>query len=428
MSPNTESVKEEPKRVSPDTTTRVLSSSSSSSSTISGEDDTEDENKQDALRQETTTISSSNTTVMMMTASMPPPKRRRSQRNTQRIVLPHKTSLAYRRLDQLFFQEEEQQHHDSDNNNKRTPRSQQQQACSSPQQQQQLLRFLQNKTFVPIHSYKLYQVHTAPNIYVIPNFLTQTEIQHLFEKHIAKRRFQRSFVDQVPTSTTSPSSSSATADADNNSSSSNSNSNETTQATTTATTIRTAYDTSHRTSTFLSFTKNHDAKITAIETRAAQLLGFLGTSTQVECLQLVRYQPNQFFGLHHDLGDYNPDTGHVALPPKSYWSKRRLVTLFCYLNDLSLSSSLSDVDTDDDDRSSAAGGGGGATYFPYADHLRVQPVAGTAVLFSNITADGMPDPRTVHAGEAVTPPPPRATASSSNRFIKYGLNIWICEE
>jgi len=43
--------------------------------------------------------------------------------------------------------------------------------------------------------------------------------------------------------------------------------------------------------------------------------------------------------------------------------------------------------------------------------VRVQPVPGRAVLFSNVLASGQPDVRTIHAGETVT------------RGIKYGLNI-----
>ena len=37
-------------------------------------------------------------------------------------------------------------------------------------------------------------------------------------------------------------------------------------------------------------------------------------------------------------------------------------------------------------------------------------------MWSNVTKEGFPDPRTVHAGEKCV----------SN--TKYGLNVWICEE
>jgi len=194
---------------------------------------------------------------------------------------------------------------------------------------------------------------------VIDDFLNAAELQYLHTA-ASNHRFQRSYVDQISSS-----------DEDKGS----------------------HYDTSHRTSTFLSFQKQQDATISRIETKAAALVGSWSPVT-VEALQLVRYLPNQFFGVHHDMGDYNEETKEVSLPPKSLYSKRRIVTFFCYLNKVEA---------------------GGCTYFP-VPNVRVEPVPGRAVLFSNILASGQPDPRTVHAGEAV------------DRGIKYGLNIWICED
>ncbi len=248
-----------------------------------------------------------------------PDKRlRRTPRNTQCIRFPPKTSLCYRRLNELFF-------------------------SATPD--------------TALSSYKKpwRKVHAEPNIYVLENFLTTKEISHLMD-FVATKRFQRSFVD-----------------GENNTSS---------------------IDRWHRTSTFLSFAKQHDKTIATIEQRAADLLGIQPRA--LEALQLVRYEQGQFFGIHHDLGIYDEEEDTVELPPKTTWSPRRLVTLFCYLNDCSE---------------------GGATYFPKAQ-LRVQPVAGSAVLFSNVLSDGMPDVRTLHAGE-----PPTST-----QCVKYGLNIWFCEE
>lgn len=156
---------------------------------------------------------------------------------------------------------------------------------------------------------------------------------------------------------------------------------------------KSTFDNQHRTSTFLSFGKRQDSKCAAIEQRSADLLG-CWTSQSVEPLQLVRYFPGQFFGIHHDMGDLDDD-GAVALPPKTPYSKRRLVTLFCYLNTVQQ---------------------GGSTYFPECGDLRVAPKPGRAVLFSNVMANGLPDPQTVHAGEPV------------KSGLKYGLNIWICED
>ena len=264
-----------------------------------------------------------------------PKRRRRSLRDTQRLRLPPKTSLAYRRLDQLFFQTSDD---DDDNDNDDSEAS-------------------NEKGPLIINHLTLKRVSVSPHIYVLDSFLKAAELTH-FQAHIRKGRFQRSYVDQIDTSTP-------------------------------------LFDTQHRTSTFLSFEKQHDAKIAAVEQRAADLLGGAVIMT-VEALQLVRYLPGQFFGVHHDLGDYHPDDGTVALPPKSCLVKRRLVTIFCYLNDCS--------------------NGGGATHFPRAGNLRVTPMAGRAVLFANVQSTGRPDPRTIHAGEPV----------QSN--VKYGLNIWLCEE
>lgn len=251
------------------------------------------------------------------------PKRlRRSSRNTQQLILPPVTSLAYRRFDELFFQS----HSDLES--------------------------------ISYRKWTLERVHCDPNIYVIDNFLTPNELSY-FQRRIAEGGFQKSFVDQL---------SSKTADS-------------------------TLFDDSHRTSTFLSFTKQHDATIASLERRTADFMGC--SNAALEALQLVRYLPGQFFGIHHDLGDYDEETGEVTLPRKSCVCPRRLATIFCYLS----------ANPED-----------GATHFPAAGDLRVQPKPGRAVLFSNALSSGEPDPRTLHAGEAPT------------ESVKYGVNIWITEE
>lgn len=200
---------------------------------------------------------------------------------------------------------------------------------------------------------------------------------------------------------------------------------------------RTIVDDSHRTSTFYSFRKLHDSKISALEQRIANILGCW--VHQIEALQLVRYLPGQFFGIHHDLGNLLEDDS-VELPRKDLACKRRLVTIFCYLN------TLGDEE-------------GGCTYFPKCGDLRVKPQRGRAVLWCNITPDGKPDSRTIHAGEAVksvsSESPPKTSCAKKNsvanecspgkstnselvqpkskdskkvQTTKYGLNIWICEE
>lgn len=203
----------------------------------------------------------------------------------------------------------------------------------------------------------LKQVHNSPHVYVIDNFLTESEVQHLHDKYISKSAFRKSFVDKDATET--------------------------------------LVDEEHRTSTFISLPKRDDRKVNAMEYKVAHLLGL--SPNQVEPLQLVRYTKGQFFGIHHDLGNLAPD-GSVQLPPRQHHCRRRLATVFLYLNNLKE-------------------GSGGCTYFPACGDLRVQPQRGRAVLFCNVLRSGDADPLTVHAGEPV----------QEKGEIKYGLNIWACE-
>lgn len=165
---------------------------------------------------------------------------------------------------------------------------------------------------------------------------------------------------------------------------------------------RIVLDTTHRTSTFVSFRKMQDSKIATLEQRIADMFGCF--VPQIEPLQMVRYTPGQFFGVHHDMGEILPDDTAVT-PPKSIFVKRRLVTIFIYLNTL------------DQEQ-------GGATLFPKCNNLRVRPERGRAVIWSNVTSNGQADSRTIHAGEPVIAVPSKDAASQ----CKYGINVWICEE
>lgn len=210
----------------------------------------------------------------------------------------------------------------------------------------------------------LTQVHSKPNIYVMEDFLSPADLEFLQEQ-INKGGFRRSFVDKIAKSNEQQS---------------------------------IEYDAEHRTSTFMSFQKRQHNRIAAMERKACTLLG-VWNNDAVEPLQLVRYRKNEFFGTHHDLGDLDEKTGDVSLPPRNPFSKRRIATLFCYLNDVPE---------------------GGDTYFPECD-LSVQPKRGSAVLFSNVKlSDGgdflVPDERTVHEGRPCL------------KGLKYGLNIWVCED
>jgi prolyl 4-hydroxylase len=247
----------------------------------------------------------------------------------QRIILWPKSSLARRRFGQ-FFQE-------------------------SPQPSPALQP-------IRIHNWSLQRIYSSPNIYIIDNFLSASDLQYL-RSCIERMPFEASFVDD-PTNTLSDA----------------------------------IFDDTHRTSTFVSFDKQQNAKIAAIELKAATLMGFFSTGC-LEGLQLVRYTKGQFFGVHHDLGDYNEADGTVELPPKQECGircRRRLVTILCYVNEVEQ---------------------GGNTEFPSLnDDLQVEPRAGRAVLWQNVLPNGLPDARTVHAGAPV------------EDGVKYALNIWLCEE
>lgn len=203
----------------------------------------------------------------------------------------------------------------------------------------------------PLQDKKLKLVHESPNVFVMDDFLTLSELSYC-ETLFDENKFSKSFVDT----------------SDN----------------------QTIYKEEQRTSSFQSLEKLQNAHVASIERRASDLLGL--SVEQMEPLQLVRYRTGEFFGIHHDLGILYDD-GSVELPPRNHWTRRRIATIFCYLND-------SD----------------GCTYFPLLNNgLRVTPKRGRAVLFCNILQNGMPDPKTIHAGE-----PP-------NVGMKYGLNIWACE-
>lgn len=224
-------------------------------------------------------------------------------------------------------------------------------------------------------------VYESPHIYEIDDFLSEAELQY-FDDVIKKCSFQKSFVDNMQCDSEGAVPDSPEA------------------AKTPKRSRRTLVDSTHRTSTFFAFNHRADSMIRAIEQKTADLLGCW--IHQIEGLQLVRYLPGQFFGVHHDMGDLLEDD-QVLLPRKHLVVKRRLVTLFAYLNDL----------TEDQ---------GGCTYFPKCDHFRVRPKKGMAVLWSNVDRNGYPDPNTIHAGETVL------SESQDTNVVKYGLNIWITEE
>ena len=135
--------------------------------------------------------------------------------------------------------------------------------------------------------------------------------------------------------------------------------------------------------------KRHETDVVKqVESRAVMFANY--PMENLEPLQVVRYQPNQFYRPHFDYFEKGKRGTKEALARGG----QRTVTMFVYLNSLPAEET------------------GGATIFPELN-LRVKPKAGTAVYFLNVTPDGQEDPRLLHGGEA----PKMST--------KYGLNIWF---
>ncbi|KAI3907560.1 hypothetical protein MKW98_016204 [Papaver atlanticum] len=100
-----------------------------------------------------------------------------------------------------------------------------------------------------------------------------------------------------------------------------------------------------------------------------------------EPIQVLRYEKNQYFRLHHD---YLPDTFNLKQT-----GGQRIATMVMYLSDQLK---------------------GGETYFPMAGTGKcscagkmlkgssVKPIKGDAVLFWNMGPDGKEDPNSIHAG------------------------------
>ena len=228
--------------------------------------------------------------------------------------------------------------------------------------------------FFVLHCCMLSHARTSVNISdVIDNFLTEAELEY-FNKKISSIQFERSFVDNMAYYDDDDEANddfSADVTAANNDEEKEETACEEKEQTGTVNTMKreessgvnnrktstsenfvsnkdneskknkgkkgkkrkqtTLIDDSQRTSTFYSFRKLQDSRISALEQRVANILGCW--VHQIEAIQLVRYLPNQFFGIHHDLGNLLEDDT-VELPPKDWACKRRLVTIFCYLNTL----------------------------------------------------------------------------------------------
>jgi len=204
------------------------------------------------------------------------------------------------------------------------------------------------ETFTEGHSsFTLKTLAEKPKIIEIQNFLSPEECDHLIQLAENRQCFQRSEVQ-----------------------------------------ADTAMEHDMRTSWSCVLDRGEDEVVKRIENRAASFTS--RPYTHVEPLQVVRYQPGQFFKGHYDF--FPP--GFPGTETATLRGGQRHYTFFVYLNDVQ---------------------GGGYTHFPKVP-LRVSPTKGKAAFWSNLQPDGTVDYSTYHAGE-----PPHSE-------VKYGLNIWIRQQ
>ena len=119
-------------------------------------------------------------------------------------------------------------------------------------------------------------------------------------------------------------------------------------------------------------------RVTTLLAKASALLGVEDLS-RFEEPQLVRYAPGQYFNWHYD-----------AVPPTLLNNGgQRVATLLVYLNDVPEGGRTSFRDLR----------AGGTDEAGQPLRLMVAPKKGRAILFCPAAADGVPDDRTLHAGE-----------------------------
>jgi prolyl 4-hydroxylase len=117
---------------------------------------------------------------------------------------------------------------------------------------------------------------------------------------------------------------------------------------------------------------------------------YSGLSTKnVEPIQLVRYEPGQYFKPHYDYLDRKIPMYAENIKKNG----QRKYTFFCY---------LTDVPSD----------AGGTTYFPKINK-HFKGGKGDAIFWDNILESGEEDKRMLHSGDEL------------KKGKKYGLNIWV---
>lgn len=126
-----------------------------------------------------------------------------------------------------------------------------------------------------------------------------------------------------------------------------------------------------------------------LSARVAALFSASGvpvTPQHIEPLQLVRYQPSEHFGPHHD---------YHASAESSVQGEQRSFTLLLF-------------------GSTLGEGDGGETHFPRLD-VYVSPRAGDALIWANVDAEGEPNERSLHEGR-----PPKGGE-------KLAINVWVAD-
>jgi prolyl 4-hydroxylase len=147
----------------------------------------------------------------------------------------------------------------------------------------------------------------------------------------------------------------------------------------------TTADARRHSSAALTLLTDMDLVTEAVCNRVCALAGL--PAANAESLQVLHYRPGEYFAPHLDC--WNPDfEGHVATLQRY---GQRVFTVLVYLND--------DLE-------------GGETEFLVLG-LRHRGRKGDALMFRNVAEDGLPDPRTLHAGR----PPIMGE--------KWLLSVWI---
>ncbi|UCF25494.1 MAG: 2OG-Fe(II) oxygenase [Ralstonia sp.] len=130
-----------------------------------------------------------------------------------------------------------------------------------------------------------------------------------------------------------------------------------------------------RTSSGCHFRRGEVALVAGIEQRIAELTDI--PPENGEGLQVLHYLPGQHYVPHWDY--FPPESPSSADIVRPEFGGQRVATFIAYLNTVPL---------------------GGETEFPRAS-VKVAAVQGNACFFSYRTADGQPDPLTLHSGNAV---------------------------